>query len=158
MVTSYQGKLKDPERQHFPHVKEFMSRSFIRFAPETDIFAATKEILAARVTGAPVVDDQDRLIGMISERDCLKLINQSSYDNVLAGGPIENYMTPGTDCVTVTLESGLDEVARIFLQHGFKKIPVIDGEKLVGLVRRSDALRALNDFYKQRQKFMNRNN
>lgn len=158
MVASYQGKMKDPERQHFPHVKEFMSRSFIQFTPDTDIFTATKEILNAGVTGAPVVDDQDRLVGMISERDCLKLINQSSYENVLPGGPIENYMTPGVDCLTVTPESGLDEVARIFLQHGFKKIPVIEGEKLVGLVRRSDALRAMNDFYKQRQKYMNRNN
>lgn len=158
MVSSYQGKLKEPERQEFPHVKDFMSRSFIKFQPGTDIFTATKEILDAGVTGAPVVDEQDRLIGMISERDCLKLVNQSSYENVLPGGAVENYMTQGSDCITVTPLAALDEVARLFLQHGFKKIPVIDGEKLVGLVRRADALRALNDFYKQRQLYMKKTN
>lgn len=150
MVTSYQSKLQEPKPQPYPNVDSFMSRSFVRVSPDTDIYTAMAMLLKHQVSGAPVVDGEDRLLGFISEKDCLSLVAHDSYDHMQHGGPVTKFMT--AQVLTLTPEMGLNEVAEIFMSKPYRKLPVVDGGKLVGVVRRRDALGVVQKFYKERAK------
>lgn len=152
MVKSYQEKLKEPERVPYPTVNEFMAKSFVRAKPDTNIYEVMNTLVQEGRAGAVIVDDEDNLIGIVSEKDCLRLVTQDSYENIPHGGPVSDFMS--TNVLTVTPETGLNEVAQIFMEKTFKKIPVIDHGKLVGVVRRHDVLRTLREFYRARQRYL----
>ena len=153
MVSNYQGKLQEPVRDTYPRVGEFMSRSFLEIRPDMEIYQAMALLLKHKVTGAAVVDDNKRLVGIISEKDCLKLVAHDAYDNVPRGGSVESYMT--TKVVTLQPSSGLNEAAHIFINNPYKKLPVLDKGKLVGVVRRRDVLAVIQEFHKKRMNFIN---
>ncbi len=152
MVSSYQGRMQAPVRESYPSVGEFMTRSHVCLKPDTDIYEAVHLIVKHKVSGACVTDEDNNLVGIISEKDCLKLANQDAYESTPHGGPVSNYMT--TNVVTLTPESGLNETAEIFINNPYKKLPVLQGKKLVGVVRRHDVLAVIGDFYKKRMNYM----
>ncbi len=152
MVSSYQAKLQTPTREHYPNTGEFMSQSYVPVTPETDIYKAMALLLKHQVTGAPVVDEAHNLVGIVSEKDCLKLAAQDAYQNDLPGGPVRNFMTK--DVVAVTPDTGLNQVADIFIKTPYKKLPVVDHGKLVGVVRRRDVLFVLQEFHQKRMAFV----
>jgi len=148
MVSSYQGVMQTPVREEYPRVGEFMSRSFATIGPDEDIYEAVKLILSKKVSGCCVVDKENRLLGIISEKDCLRLAVQDAYESTPHGGPVRNYMS--TNVVTLTPESGLNAAAQIFLNNPYKKLPVLNGSRVVGVVRRIDILEVVEAYYKKR--------
>ena len=152
MVSSYQGHLREPVREEPPRVEEFMARSFVTVQADMDIYQAMEVILKEKVSGAAVVDEKDRLVGFISEKDCLKLTTMDAYNSLPAGGPVSGYMTPKV--ITITAEMGMSQVAHIFLQHPYRKLPVVEGKRIVGMVRRRDLLEVIQTHYKSRLKYM----
>ena len=122
-------------------VADIMDRSELTLAPEMAIGAAMRTLLRARLNGAPVVDDDGRLCGMLTEKDCLKAVVHQAVDGT-PGGVVRQYMTP--DVQSVTSESQLLDVAQIFLSSVFRKVPVVDsGRRVVGQVSLRDILRAI---------------
>ena len=152
MVSSYQGRMQAPVRESYPNVGEFMSRSHVCVRPDTDIYKAVELIVKNSVSGACVTDEENNLLGIISEKDCLKLATQDAYESTPHGGPVSNYMT--TDVMTLTPESGLHDTAEIFINNPYKKLPVLRDGKLVGVVRRHDVLAVIGDFYKKRMDYI----
>ncbi|MDJ0839812.1 MAG: CBS domain-containing protein [Acidobacteriota bacterium] len=152
MVSSYQGRMQTPVREEYPNVGEFMSRSFATIGPEQDVYQAVALILKHKVSGACVVDEEHNLMGIISEKDCLRLATQDTYESTPHGGPVREYMT--TDVVTLTPQCGLGKAAEIFLGNPYKKLPVLEGRKLVGVVRRNNVLEVIQSFYKKRMAYM----
>jgi CBS domain-containing protein len=100
-------------------------------------------LLSKRISGAPVLDDQFKLVGLISEKDCLKLMIDSVYHNLpVSKGKVSQYMT--TNLKTVSVEADIVDVANEFLKTNFKRFPVVDGSgRLVGQVSRRDILSAI---------------
>jgi len=152
MVASYQGKLMEPVKEAYPVTETFMSRSFVTLKPDLDIYEAMDTLLKHRISGAMVVDDFGTLVGIVTEKDCLKLVASDSYDQSQHGGPVANYMT--RRLVTIHANTGLAQVAQIFLKHPYKKLPVMKQSRLVGVVRRSDVLEAILDFFGKRNEYM----
>ena len=118
-------------------VRDFMVTRLITLAPDMDIFAAIRLLLHHRISGAPVVDAERRLIGVLSEKDCLRLFASGAYYTGVAG-KVEDYMT--RDVVTATPEDELFQVADLLLERAFRRLPVVEGGKLVGQVSRRDVL------------------
>ncbi len=144
MVASYTAKFTEPKREHYPHTGEFMSRSYVTVSPDTDIYKAIEILLKHKISGAPVVDSEDHMVGFISEKDCLSLVAHDTYENVLPGGPVSKYMTEGVK--TLSMETGLNAVADIFMHTPYRKLPVVDElGKLVGMVRRRDVLEVIQE-------------
>ena len=54
-------------------VKDYMARTLVTFKPETEVLDAIHELVKHRIAGAPVVDDEGNLLGMLSELDCMKV-------------------------------------------------------------------------------------
>ena len=121
--------------------KDIMDRSELTLTPDLDIRTAMRTMLRANLNGAPVVDADGRLCGMLTEKDCLKSVVHQAVDGT-PGGTVREYMT--TDVRSVTPETQLLDVAHVFLTSVFRKLPVVDPEgRVVGQVSRRDILRAI---------------
>lgn len=126
-------------------VKDFMARSLVTFSPDMDVLDAVHALVQNRIAGAPVVDDHGNLIGMLSELDCLKVALTAGYHGEM-GGRVSEFMTGDTK--TVEADMGLVDLAQLFLDSGFRRFPVVDGNRLVGQISRRDVLRALQEIAK----------
>ena len=118
-----------------------MKRDLVTFKPETNVLAAIRVLLDNKISGAPVVDDNGWIIGMISEYDCLKPNLISSYHNDM-GTLVKDCMS--TDIVTIKSHISLTEAAEKFLVKGVRRLPVVENKKLIGQISRRDILEAIN--------------
>ena len=105
-----------------------------------DVLDAVHALVEHRIAGAPVVDDEGNLVGMLSEFDCMKIALQAGYHGQF-GGPVSDYMTKGV--TTVNAEMSIVDLAQMFADKGYRRFPVTDKNRLVGQVSRRDVLRAL---------------
>lgn len=140
---------------------EVMTRNPLTIAPEASVAEAVKTMLEARVSGLPVVDATGRLVGVITEGDLLARAElgtekkrarwleflfgpgRSAEDFVHAHGRrVEEVMTRTP--ITVAPGAGLDEVVGTMTERRVKRLPVVEGDRLVGIVSRADVLRALS--------------
>jgi CBS domain-containing protein len=140
---------------------EVMTRDPKTIAPQASVAEAVRSMLDARVSGLPVVDDAGRLVGVITEGDLLARAElgtekkrakwleflfgpgRSAEDFVQSHGRrVEEVMTRSP--ITVQPSAGLDEVVETMIDKRVKRLPVVDGGALVGVVSRADVLRALS--------------
>jgi CBS domain-containing protein len=117
--------------------RDVMSTWVFTLAPDADVYRAIDTLVAKRAPGAPVVDEFNRLVGILTEKDCLRVLTGSAYGN-LSGGHVRDYMSPIG--VTVSPNMDLFSVAQLFLSSNFPSLPVLDGGKLVGTISRQDML------------------
>lgn len=122
-------------------VRDYMTGRLVTFKPDMDVLDAIHELMQNRIAGAPVVNDQGDLIGMLSELDCLKIALNAGYYGDW-GGPVADYMTP--DVETVDAQMSIIDLAQKFLDSGFRRFPVLRNNRLVGQISRRDVLRALS--------------
>lgn len=121
------------------YVRDFMVTRVLTLSPEQDIFQAMKILIEHRFSGAPVVDAQQKLLGMLSEKDCLRVFASGAY-YYGAGGRVADYMTKAV--ATVDPDDELFKVADIFMSQSFRRLPVVEDGKLVGQISRRDVLMA----------------
>lgn len=121
-----------------------MSSDLVTFSPEMDLHRAIRLLLKHRISGAPVIDGQGRLVGILTKKDCLKIAFSASYHQEW-GGRVAEYMS--TDVQTVDARSDVVEVAELFLNSRFRRFPVMRNGRLVGVISRHDVLRALDDLW-----------
>ncbi len=121
-------------------IKEFMAKQLITFQSDTPIETAMESFLENKISGAPVLDNQGNLVGVLSEKDCMRTLFESSYYNNL-GGFVREYMS--TDLKTINIHDTLSNVADEFIKSRFRRFPVMEGNKLVGQISRRDILRAI---------------
>ncbi|UZR95591.1 CBS domain-containing protein [Chondrinema litorale] len=131
-------------KANYPSVKKYMARDEITLKPDVTINEAIEIILSKKLTGAPVLDDERNIIGMITEKDCLRIIIDSAYNNLPYNyKKVSDYMSPVVK--TVSIDSNILEVANEFLTTHFRKFPVVHNGKLVGQVSRRDILKAIRE-------------
>ncbi len=141
---------------------DLMARDVAVVHPETSLLEAIKLMVLRRVSGMPVVDDAGKIVGMLTEGDLLRwhegyTENQARRLDRLADGfelapaflegireqqrKVKAVMSPGV--TTVSEETSAREVARLMHAKNIKRVPVVRDGKLVGIVARSDLVRAL---------------
>lgn len=123
-------------------VRDYMAGRLVKFTPDTEILDAIYELTHHRIAGAPVVDVQGELVGMLSETDCLEVALSAGYYGEF-GGPVRDYMTPVVE--TVDADMSIVDLAQKFTETGYRRFPVLEGNRLVGQISRRDVLRALGD-------------
>ena len=130
-----------------PIVDDCMATELVTFKPTDNIHAAAKILIEKGLSGAPVVNNNGKLIGILSKKDCLQVVYTASYHQEW-GGSVAEYMTPDPD----TIESGSDiiEAADRFVRARYRRLPVMQHGKLVGQVSRTDILQALYDHWHAR--------
>jgi len=125
-----------------PSIADYMAVDLVLFRPEFEILHAMNTLLEKRLSGAPVVDEEGRLVGVLSKKDCLRAALNGAYYQEW-GGQVAAYMSANPE----TLDADLDLVtaAEWFLNSDYRRFPMLRGGKLVGQISRADILRALLD-------------
>ena len=123
-----------------PSIEEIMTREVVTLSPEEEILKAMDLLISQRLSGAPVVDGDGRVVGMLSKKDCLRAALNASYYQQW-GGQVNDYMASPVE----TLDPNMDVIAAAthFLSSTFRRFPVVREGRLVGQVSRLDLLRAL---------------
>jgi CBS domain-containing protein len=102
--------------------------NFLTVAPE-DTLGEVAEQMTRQNVGAVIVKDYGRLIGILTERDMLRAMAARVHTS---DARVRLWMT--ADPVTASADMDLDEAAHVMLDNGFRHLPVVDGEKVLGVV------------------------
>jgi len=124
-----------------PIVRDQMDKHVATLFPETDILDAVAFLVEKRVTGAPVIDRSGKLIGILTEKDCLRLVAKG-VEGKLPRGTVATYMTSEPQTVSPTMD--IYYAAGLFIDRDFRRFLVVEDGKLVGAITRFDILRAVS--------------
>lgn len=121
-------------------------RDYMRTDPHTigenaEIMSAVKQLVDKQISGLPVLDANGVLVGILTERDCIAVALQSGYFDE-SGGSVKNFMSAPVR--TIRPDDSLMDLASDFAKISFRRLPVVDNGRLVGLISRRDVLRALS--------------
>jgi len=137
---------KDTNERKFnpPSVTEYMTKKLITFSPETDISEVIESLLTNKITGAPVLNEKNELVGLIDDKDCLKVLVGNAYHDGPSANNVGFYMSKTTK--SIPIDATIVDAANIFLSTSFKRLEVMDDNgKLAGQISRRDVLRAIHD-------------
>jgi CBS domain-containing protein len=109
--------------------------------PEMGIMRAIYVLCERDLSGAPVVDENDRLLGFLTERDFVRTALQSGYFDEETGC-VADFMTRAP-LTTVGPEDSLIDVGQMFIDSPVRRAPVIENGRLIGVISRRDVLKAL---------------
>jgi CBS domain-containing protein len=134
---------EDRMRPKVPTARDIMTRSLVTLRPEMRALEAAGLLLKHEISGAPVVDDEGRLVGLFSEYDCLREVAAGEYDldhheDVITVGSVMNDPTH-----TISPEIDLFGSAHAVVNLRVPRLPVVEDGRLIGQVSRRDALRAV---------------
>jgi CBS domain-containing protein len=140
--------------------KDVMTRHVISVAPDDSILKTLRLMLGNKISGLPVLDQNGKLLGIVTEGDFLRRAETGTerrrprwLEFLLGPGTIasdyvhsharrvDEVMT--SDVQTVTEEAPLDDIVALMEKHRIKRLPVMRGDELVGIVSRANLLRAL---------------
>jgi len=120
--------------------KEYMAANLVTFKKDQDMMSAIHKLLENGISGAPVTDNTGNIIGMLSEKDCLKVALSWGY-HTDQSAHVGDYMT--TSVVTVESDTSILEIAKMFIDTPYKRFPVLEDNRLIGQISRQDVLRAI---------------
>ncbi len=145
MVQSYRGNITKEAGIKSPQavsVREHMSSKLITFKPDQPMFEVVQMLLKNKISGAPVMDGNGQLCGVISEGDCLKEVVKGKYNNMPnLAGKASDHMT--TNVMTIDADMNIFDAAELFLTKRIRRFPVMDGGRLVGQISQKDIMRAV---------------
>ncbi len=145
---------------------QIMTRPVITVTPETTIVEAANTMLHRHVSGLPVVSAVGKLIGIVTEGDFIRRAEigterkhgrfmrfilgsgHAAADFVHEhGGKVGEIMTP--DPLTISEDTNLDQIVRLMERNDIKRLPVTRGDRIVGIVSRSNLLQAVASLARQ---------
>ncbi len=112
----------------------------VTVAPDTEITRVVSILIEKDISGVVVVDSSGATVGIVTERDCIGTATHSGYFDQL-GGPVADYMSAPVE--TVGPDDNLVDVAVRLTNSIYRRYPVLQNGRLVGLIARRDVLRAL---------------
>ena len=118
-------------------VREIMEENVITLKENADIDEAIETFLTKNVGGTPIVNDDNQLISLITERDVIRAL----LDKVDENEVIDDYIT--RKVIVATPGERLKDVARTMVRNGFRRLPVVSEERLVGIITSTDFIKLL---------------
>jgi CBS domain-containing protein len=109
-------------------VKDVMTRNVISFREDTPLDEIALTLASKHITGAPVLGAEGHVVGIVSETDVFSKRGKVARDIM------------SERVISVSEETGIDEAARLLIGERIRRVPVVRGGKMVGLLSRSDVL------------------
>jgi predicted transcriptional regulator len=120
-----------------PTVDTIMTRDLLRVEAGTALAEAARAMDARRV-GAALVFEDDRLVGIVTERDVLRAVARDGL-----GATVADWMTHHPETIEASDSTG--HAAAIMIHGGFRHLPVADGDRIVGIISIRDLMRVVLD-------------
>jgi CBS domain-containing protein len=144
--------------------KDIMSREVIVFRKDTSVKEAARILTEKGIGGAPVVNEEGRLVGIVTEADLIMQdikLHFPTYLHLLdgyvylpgslhrfeeklrraVGAEVKDVMT--REVITVSPEAKVEDIATLMVEKDIGRVPVVDGEKLVGIITKGDIVKSL---------------
>jgi len=119
-------------------VSDYMTKRLIFFSPQDTLIDTMETLARNEITGGPVVS-KGKLVGMISESDCMKTLSDSRYFNIPMGTEtVEKHMSNIVE--TIDANASIFEAAEQFHKSPYKRFPVLENGKLVGQISQHDII------------------
>jgi len=116
-----------------------MTSNMVTVRPDASIEEAIELLMRDQISGLPVIDDDGRLVGVITEFALLAV----AYDKRVKNHTVSQHMT--REVITVEVDAPLSRIADLCIVHRVRRVPVMENGRMVGLIARRDVLRALID-------------
>ena len=142
-IKSFQGARKQQNSTEpvALKVRDYMTTNLITFKPDQSVQEVVETLIKYKISGGPVVNDKQELVGIISEGDCLKQLSESRYYNMpLQHDNVEKRMAINVE----TIDGNMDvfDAANKFLQSKRRRFPIVENGKLIGQISQKDILKA----------------
>ncbi len=119
--------------------KDIMTKRLLTVTEDAKATDVIRLLVEHKITGLPVVSEDMRLLGMVTEKDILKSL---WYSPKIKGSSVADLMTTGT--VSFDEDDDLMEVFKSLVQSNFRRVPVLSEGKLVGIISRRDIIKFLS--------------
>ncbi|QOD59752.1 CBS domain-containing protein [Polaribacter haliotis] len=143
-IKSFQGKRDTSQAKEASQilVSDYMTTNLITFKAEDSLDHVIEQLITHKISGGPVVNDKNELIGIISETDCIKHISESKYYNMPTdiNNTVGKYMV--TDVDTIDKDMNVFDAAFKFISSHRRRFPVVENGKLIGQLSQKDVLKA----------------
>ncbi|MBX3420503.1 MAG: CBS domain-containing protein [Pirellulaceae bacterium] len=125
--------------------RDLMTTNLVTLSPGCDVFSAIDVLLKHRISGAPVVSADGEFLGIFSERSCMEVVVNALYD----GLPDATLMPfVDSDPPTITPDTDLLTICQTFLNQATRRLPVLEGRRLLGQISRRDVMRVVSQLSK----------
>jgi CBS domain-containing protein len=115
-------------------LRKIMTRDVVTVRRTTDIYDAIRMMSDGNITGLPVVDEDDKLVGILTAKDVMRrLLNTRGTE-----GKVQDCMT--TDVISFNENDNLLDVINTLVENKFRKVPIESEGKLVGIISRRDII------------------
>jgi len=142
-IKSFQGARKQQNTVNETPLKvsDYMTKTLITFKPEQSVEEVIETLIKNKISGGPVVNENNELVGIISEGDCLKQISDSRYYNMpMSQDNVEKRMVKNVE--TIDGNMNVFDAANKFLESKRRRFPIVEEGKLIGQISQKDILKA----------------
>jgi|TARA_B110000240_G_C13357043_1_gene392308 CBS domain-containing protein len=143
-IKSFQGKRDASQGKEEVQilVSDYMTKKLITFKPEDSLDHVIHLLISNKISGGPVVNDKNELIGIISETDCIKHISESKYYNMPSDSDNTVAKKMITNVDTIDKDMNIFDAASKFINSKRRRFPVVENGKLIGQISQKDVLKA----------------
>jgi len=143
-IINFQGKRDASQTQQSEQilVSDYMTTKLITFNVNQPIEEVIGSLIKNKISGGPVLNDKNELIGIISEGDCMKQVSESRYYNMPmdTNNTVEKAMAKNVE--TIDGNMNIFDAANKFLESKRRRFPIVENGKLVGQISQKDVLKA----------------
>lgn len=118
--------------------RDFMSTDLVTLLPTDDVLDAVQLLLDNRISGAPVVDADGRYLGVFTEKCSMHVLLDAAYEQ-LPVCDVRSFMD--SEAQTIGPDTQLLSIAQVFLLTPYRRLPVLEDGKLIGMVTRRDVMK-----------------
>jgi CBS domain-containing protein len=133
-----------PRRPTTIKARDFMTTDVVVFRTTQTLSEAIDVMVGRKLSGAPVLDEQGKVVGVLSEFDCMKVMVASSFHQEGMPGMRAISELMSRKLHFVDPDADLYTISHLFITHRIRRVPVLDHGALVGLVSRRDIVRAMH--------------
>ncbi len=140
-IKSFQGRRSQTKKEELKPalVSDFMTKKLITFKPDQPVAEVMQILVKNRISGGPVVNEKNELLGIISEGDCIKQISESRYYNMpVENDTVDKHMVKNVETIDGNLN--VFDAAQRFLESKRRRFPIVENGKLVGQISQKDIL------------------
>ncbi len=140
-------------------MREKIQKNPITIAPNASFYEARNLIHEKGVRHLPVVDKNNKLVGIVTDRDIREaapsdatLLSVQELNYLLGKLKVSSFMTPKDKLITITPDTLIEEAVELMHDHKIGCLPILEGGKLYGIFTETDALDHLVDIFGLKQK------
>ena len=141
-IKSFQGPRRKPQEEEVPlRVRDYMTQKLITFSPDQSVEEVIEELIRYKISGGPVVNEKNELVGIISEGDCIRHVSESRYHNLPSENrKVEQHMAKNVE--TIDGDMNIFDAANKFLNDRRRRFPIVENGVLIGQISQKDILKA----------------